>query len=188
MLAVLSNGPLVDALVRTDGKAEIVGGRIVRLVSTGYLPGTIALRLGAALLVYADARGAQVARDTVGFLVDLPNRRSFSPDAALFFGPPPNPMRFVQGAPLFAVEVRSENDYGPAADRAIAAKRADYFAAGTRAVWDLDPLSADATVRLFTASAPDRPAVFGRGDTAHAEPALPGWSVPVASLFPPEER
>lgn len=29
-------------------------------------------------------------------------------------------MRFLEGAPAFAVEVRSENDYGPAAEREIA--------------------------------------------------------------------
>ena len=39
-------------------------------------------------------------------------------------------MKFVQGAPVFAAEVRSEGDYGEAAERAMAAKRADYFAAG----------------------------------------------------------
>ena len=36
---------------------------------------------------------------------------------------------------------RSENDYGPAAEREIAAKRADYFEAGTQVVWDVDPIS-----------------------------------------------
>ena len=40
-------------------------------------------------------------------------------------------MKFFQGAPVFAVEVRSEGDYGPRAEREMAAKRADYFAAGT---------------------------------------------------------
>jgi len=49
-------------------------------------------------------------------------------------------MRFASGAPIFAVEVRSENDYGPAAERAMAAKRADYFACGTLVVWDVDLL------------------------------------------------
>ena len=50
--------------------------------------------------------------------------------------------------PLFAVEVRSENDYGPAAEREMAAKRADYFAAGTRVVWDVDLLGED-VVRVY---------------------------------------
>jgi hypothetical protein len=40
-------------------------------------------------------------------------------------------MRFIEGPPTFAVEVRCENDYGPSADDEYAAKRADYFEAGT---------------------------------------------------------
>ena len=77
--------------------------------------------------------------DNVGFIVNLPHRRSFSPDAAFLARPPENPERFVDGAPLFAAEIRSEGDHGPAADAAYEAKRADYFAAGTRVVWDVDP-------------------------------------------------
>jgi hypothetical protein len=34
-------------------------------------------------------------------------------------------MRFAEGVPAFAVEVHSANDYGPAAERAMAQKRAD---------------------------------------------------------------
>ena len=52
-------------------------------------------------------------------------------------------MRFVEGAPVFAVEIRSENDYGPAAEEKMKAKRADYFACGTQVVWDVDLLSED---------------------------------------------
>ena len=52
-------------------------------------------------------------------------------------------MRFLEGAPIFAVGVRSEYDYGPAAERARAEKRTDYFACGTLVVWDVDLLSED---------------------------------------------
>jgi hypothetical protein len=41
-------------------------------------------------------------------------------------------MPFIAGAPHLSVEVRSENDYGPAADADMADKRADFFQAGTR--------------------------------------------------------
>ncbi len=51
-------------------------------------------------------------------------------------------MEFLEGAPIFAVEVRSENDDGPAAERAMAQKRADYFACGTLVVWDVNHPSA----------------------------------------------
>jgi hypothetical protein len=40
-------------------------------------------------------------------------------------------MKFLPKAPVFAAEVRSQDDYGAAAERAMAVKRADYFASGT---------------------------------------------------------
>jgi Uma2 family endonuclease len=91
-------------------------------------------------------------------------------------------MKFLQGAPDFAVEVRSEGDYGPAAERAMAAKRKDYFAAGTKVVWDVDLLDAD-VVRVYRTDYPDKPKVYHRGETAEAEPAVPGWTFPVDELF-----
>jgi Uma2 family endonuclease len=90
-------------------------------------------------------------------------------------------MRFVQGPPTFAVEVRSEGDYGEAAEAAMESKRADYFEAGTLAVWDVD-LNAE-VIRCYRADAPDRPIEFRRGETADAEPAVPGWRVAVDEIF-----
>ena len=75
--------------------------------------------------------------DNKGFRVDLPHRKSFSPDAAYYLGNPTG-MKFYEGAPVFAVEVRSENDYGAMLEIEMAAKRADYFACGTLVVWDVD--------------------------------------------------
>ena len=60
-------------------------------------------------------------------------------------------MKFFEGAPVFAVEVRSEGDYGPRAEAAMARKRSDYFAAGTLVVWDVDLLSED-VVNVYRAS------------------------------------
>ena len=92
-------------------------------------------------------------------------------------------MRFIEGAPVFAAEVRSEGDYGPAADRAYAAKRRDYFAAGTLVVWDVDPVHK--TIASYRADRPDSPTHFAIGETADAEPALPGWRVAVGAIFKP---
>lgn len=184
-MPVLLDDPLLDALRETEGKAEIVGGRIVPLMSTGFLPSYAAAEIFVALRRYAAEHGGFAATDNLGFVVDLPGRRSFSPDAAYFLDPPSNAMGFVEGAPLFAVEVRSERDYGPRAEREIAAKRADYFAAGTRAVWDVDLQDARATVWLY--DGPDaEPQTFARDETADAGDALSGFSVPVDALFPAE--
>jgi Uma2 family endonuclease len=91
-------------------------------------------------------------------------------------------MRFPEGAPIFAVEVRSENDYGPAAEQAMQEKRADYFACGTLVVWDVDLLSED-VIKVYRANDPDNPTIYRRGETAEAEPAVPGWRLRVDDLL-----
>jgi Uma2 family endonuclease len=119
--------------------------------------------------------------DNAGFIVDLPNRQSFSPGAAWYTGPTID-MSFLTGAPAFAVEVRSEGDYGPLAEREIAAKIADYFAAGTLVVWDVDLLSPD-LIRKFTPDRRTNPVIFRAGDIADAESAVPGWRLAVDTLL-----
>jgi Uma2 family endonuclease len=64
----------------------------------------------------------------------------------------------------------------------MAAKRADYFAAGTQVVWDVD-LQSDDVIRSYPINNPDNPTIYRRGDLADAEPALPGWQMPVDDLF-----
>ena len=115
-------------------------------------------------------------------MVNLPNRRSFSPDVA-FWTRGPLTAKFPEGAPIFAVEVRSQEDHGPAAERAMAAKRADYFAAGTLVVWDVDVLDQH-LVRVYRRADPTKPTVYRRGEDAEAESAVPDWSMPVDDLFP----
>ena len=93
-----------------------------------------------------------------------------------------NPMRFIDGSPTFAAEVRSENDYGNAAEAGMAAKRADYFEAGTQVVWDVDPVNN--LVRKYSRDCPDDPVLFLPGQEANAEPAVPGWTMAVERILP----
>ena len=175
----------LDDLYRTPGKAELIGGRIVHYMATGHLPNRVAFRIARSLDDYAAQRGKGVAySDNMGFAVpELPSgRESFSPDAAYYDGPlPQNLMRFVEGPPTFAAEVRSENDYTPAAEAEMADKRADYFAAGTKVVWDVDPVAE--CIHVYKASDPTQPTAFQRGQVADAEPAVPGWRVAVDWIF-----
>lgn len=182
MATQASTAELVAALYRIDGKAEIVAGEIVLMSPTGGLPSRAAAAIYRSLWDYERRKkSGRAYTDNTGFLVDLPRRKSFSPDASFHVGPPPGP-RFLQGAPVFAAEVRSEDDYGPAAERAMAAKRADYFAAGTQVVWDVDVLREE-LIRAYRATAPDTPTVYRRGERAEADTALPGWSFPVDDIF-----
>lgn len=165
-----------------NGKAELVGGELVRRSPTGAIPGRAGGEIHFSLRLYESQTGGGYASpDNVGFLVDLPGRESFSPDAAWYVGDV-NSMKFLPGAPRFAVEVRSENDYGPAAERAIAQKTADYFAAGTWVVWEVE-LQSEEVVRVYWAGSPTQPTVYRRGEIAEAEFAVPGWRFPVSSLF-----
>jgi Uma2 family endonuclease len=165
-----------------NGKAEIVNGEVVRFMPTGGKPGRAGLKIALSLSNHEDAKGGGYAfGDNVGFIVDLPNRNSFSPDAAWYTGNLEG-MKFLQGAPVLAVEVRSENDYGPAAEREMANKRRDYFAAGTLVVWDVDLLSDD-VIKVYRFTDPENPTIYCRGNIAEAEPAVPGWTMPVDDLF-----
>src|SRR5919199_1762690 len=126
-----------------DVKAEIVNGEIVLMSPTGDLPNRAAGAIYISLRQYeSKIKNGRAYSDNAGFKVNLPHRESFSPDAAFYTGKPTG-MKFLEGAPVFAVEVRSENDYGRAAEQEPADKRADYFAAGTVVVWDVDVLSDD---------------------------------------------
>ena len=147
MLPVTQAPATLDDLYRVDGKAELIGGRIVRFMPSGDAPSSAAFEIAVSLRDHAKTtRSGSAYADGVGYGLrrPLPNgRQSFSPDASFHIGPRPrNRMRFIDGPPAFAVEVRSEGNYGPAAEASQAAKRADYFAAGhTLVVWDVDPIA-----------------------------------------------
>jgi Uma2 family endonuclease len=168
-------------LAREPGKAELVDGRIIRFMPTGHTPSQVAFRIARKLADHVDAIGrGYVYTDGMGFTVPelTSGRESFCPDMAYYDGPlPGNRMKFVANPPKFAVEVRSENDYGPAAEREMAAKRADYFEAGTQVVWDVDPVAK--RIHSYRIAEPESPIEFGPGSNADAEPALPGWVISV---------
>jgi Uma2 family endonuclease len=166
---------LVDELSQLNGKAEIVQGEIVRMSPAGGLHGMAALIIVESLLRHQRRHGGGTAfGDNVGFIVDLPQRESFSPDAAWHTIEPGDVTEeFLDGAPVFAVEVRSPDDYTPAGEAAILAKIGDYFAAGTLVVWDVN--MRDEVIRCHRCSAPSQPQVFRFGEIADAEPAVPNW-------------
>ena len=175
----------IEDLYREPGKAELVNGSIVRLMPTGLGPNYAAGQIYRSLADFASASGTGFAgTDGLAFTVGplRSGRESFCPDASFF----PRElvkdfMRFVAGPPALAVEVRSERDYGPAAEVAMALKRADYFEAGTKVVWDVDPVARRISVFRTPTEQPD--AVYSPGEEAEAEPAVPGWRVSVDWIF-----
>ena len=158
MSTVMQAPATLDDLAKVEGKAELIDGKIVPLIAASLIHNRVAANIFVALRTHARRTGVgQAFTDNMGFALrpKLPSgRESFSPDAAYHAGPfPADEWSFVMGGPTFAVEVRSSDDFGPAAEKQMAEKRADYFAAGTAVVWDVDP---DAEVVAMYHSAPRR--------------------------------
>lgn len=79
---------LVDALMRVEGKAEIIDGEIAHFPLTRIAPNHAAMEAVVSLRLHTRAtKRGRVATDGLGFLVKLPRRRSFAPDAAYWAGP-----------------------------------------------------------------------------------------------------
>ena len=172
----------IEDLHKVEGKAELVNGEIVEMPPAGDDPNVAGGHIFVRLYDYAQrTHRGRAYTDGAGFHVNLPHRESFSPDAAYHIGQRTG-LEFLEGAPIFAVEVRSKSDYGLAAERAMREKRVDYFACGTQVVWDVDLLSQD-VIKSYKASDPENPVIFRRGEIADAEPAVPGWRMPVNNLF-----
>jgi Uma2 family endonuclease len=171
-----------DDLDHVEGRAEIVRGKVVLMPGVGFPHARAEMLIIECLREYERRTQLGFALNSSTFYaVKLPNRLSFCPDGAFYTGPPWGNKR-MEGAPLFAIEVRSPGEYGLRAERSIASKRAEYFAAGTQVVWDVD-LFRQRSIRSFHADAPTAPAIFRAGDEAHAEPALPGWRMSVDEML-----
>jgi len=168
--------------IEENGKAELVNGELIVMSPTGSLPNRAGGNIYISLRQYEKRTKTGLAyTDNVGYEVKLPNRESFSPDVSFYVGKPTG-MKFLQGAPIFAVEIRSENDYGNKADERIKQKIKDYFSVGTQVVWDVDLLGID-TIKAYFIHNPDNPVIFRRGEIAHVEPILSSWSILVDDLF-----
>jgi Uma2 family endonuclease len=172
----------LEDLYKVEGNAELVNGEIAKMPPAGDEPNVAGGHIFVRLYNYVQSTGrGRAYTDGAGFSVSLPHRESLSPDAAYHIGTRTG-MDFLQGAPIFAVEVRSKYDYGPSAERTMKEKRDDYFACGTLVVWDVDLLGKD-VVKVYRASDPNNPTIYRRGDIAEAEPAVPGWRMAVDDLF-----
>lgn len=172
----------VEDLHLTKLKAEIVEGQLIVIGPTAPGPAKAAWTIRESLDRYERSVGGGYANGArIAFIVDLPNRLSFCPDVSWWVGDPAAHY-FPHGAPVFAVEIRDPDERGEEAEGRMAAKRADYFAAGTQVVWDVDVLR-ERWIRVYHADDPENPVVFRRGEVADAEPAVPGWRFAVDELF-----
>ncbi len=165
-----------------DGyRSELVGGEIVRMTPTGGTHGIVAMRIGVLLSEYVEAHrlGVCFAAET-GFILQRDPDTVRAPDVAFVAaGHVPNtgiPTFYWPSAPDLAVEVLSPWDRPAEVRRKVD----EYFAAGTRLVWIVDP--AAHTVHVYRS--PDDVHVLRDDDELSGDDVLPGFRCPVKRLFP----
>jgi len=181
-VAPLGREATLEDLWEFEGRAELIDGRIVEMSPNIYRPGEAAHWIRVSLDAYRrEHGGGRAISEGIGLIVETPRSQFFIPDVFWWTGPLPE-VEPLRGAPPFAAEVRSQSDYGLTAERAMAIKRAHYFAGGTQVVWDVDVLR-EGVVRVYRADDPEHPTIYRRGEIAEAEPAVPGWRMPVDELF-----
>ncbi len=161
------------------GRCELLRGELIMMSPAGSKHGMIAARLAAILEDFVQSRGLGVVLGAeTGFRIAENPDTVRAPDAAFIRrerieGELPD--GYFPGAPDLAVEVLSPNDRaGEVFD-----KVQDWLAAGSAAVWVVDPKTKTVTVY----GADRRAVMLTSSESISGGDLLPGFSVPVAGVF-----
>src|SRR6476660_3201673 len=77
----------IEDLYKVEGKAELVNGEIILMSPTGGIAGYAGDAICSSLFQYSKQHKLGLAvGDNKAFVVNLPHRKSFSPDAAFHLG------------------------------------------------------------------------------------------------------
>ena len=187
MTIVTSRSPITAEelfeLPDDGGRCELVNGEIIRLEPGGAEHGVVTARIGHLIqeFVTANALGLCCGVGT-GFILQRDPDVVRAPDAAFVAsGRIPEtgvPVSYWPFAPDLLVEVVSPSDR--LAD--VHVKIAEYFAAGTRLVWLVEPETR--MVHLYRSAR--QVDVLGMDDALDGGDVLPGFRSPVRNLFPPD--
>ena len=185
-MATATRHPLITAeqlLERPDDdyKYELDRGALVRMSPTGAEHGVVTVKLGHALQDHVQTTGAGVCCGAeTGFILQRDPDLVRAPDAAFVAASriPESgvPASYWPFAPDFAAEVASPSDRFSQ----LSAKVVEYFQAGTRLVWIVEP----ATRTVHEYWNPNQVQVVGEAEELTGDGVLPGFRCPVHRLFP----
>ena len=164
-----------------DGyRYELVDGNLIRMTPAGGEHGAVTARVGHVLQEYADTHGGVCCGAETGFILRRTPDVVRAPDAAFVSGErvPKSgiPKSYWPFAPDLAVEVPSPNDRFSD----VHIKIAEYFAAGTRLLWIVEP----ATKRVHVYQSPHDMQVIEEDGELTGGDVLPGFRCAVKRLFP----
>jgi Uma2 family endonuclease len=179
---------VIEIEAHEDRLCELVDGVLVEK-PMGFTESRIALLLGTALQNFMNEHDLGVVTGESG-MIRMPSNLIRMPDVA-FFAWRHFPQRELpeesapEIAPDLAVEVLSKTN----TPREMERKLGEYFSAGVRLVWFIDPAARSATI--FTS--PARSTVISSRDALDGGKILPGFKLRLAELFaslraPPSKR
>lgn len=160
-----------------DKRYELDEGELIEMTRPAYLHNRVLMRLSGKLFMFLEENPIGEVLNSENLYALSPSTRR-SPDVAIILG---ERRKQLQGAkvipviPEIAVEVLSPSE----TSRMIHRKLKQYFNAGVKEVWLIDPESREA--EIWTGPAlPEN--VLSEAD-ALSSPLLPGFSLPMADLF-----
>jgi Uma2 family endonuclease len=169
---------VLDSIDHADRICELVDGVLVEK-TLGYIESLLAMAIGEFLRRFVRDRKLGIVLGPDGTLRILP-RQVRIPDVCFlswerFPGGklPQTPIPAV--APDLAVEVLSEGN----TEGEMRRKLQDYFTAGVRLVWYVDPRTRTAAVY----TSPEQSTVLGENDVLTGGDVLPGFRLPLRELF-----
>jgi Uma2 family endonuclease len=159
---------------------ELVRGELKRMPPTGREHGGVTLELAAPLHRYVKLNQlGQVYAAETGFKLETDPDTVRAPDISFVraerIQPGGRTEGYGEGAPDLAVEVLSPGN----TKREMVEKVAEYFAAGARLVWIVNPKQKTVTVYR----SPTDIATLTEKDTLDGGEVVPGFQIPVAEIF-----
>ena len=162
-----------------EGRWELIDGRFVFMSPAGARHGQMVARVSRKLAEVVEARGLGVVlAGDVGFVLRRKPDAVRAPDVAFVRAsrlPSGLPSTFFEGAPDLAVEVMSPADGWPD----VARKAEEFLAAGSLAIWALDPETR--TARVYSRDGERR---YGADDVLSCPALLADFALPLAELWP----
>jgi Uma2 family endonuclease len=169
-----------EAMEEEDAyRSELVRGYVVREPPPATWHGVVATRINRYLEEHVSARGLGVVTGNAGFVLEEVPPSVRGPDVAFVSAgriPADAPRRgYWRVGPDLAVEVLSPSN----SQAEVRDKLDQYFAAGVRIVWLVDPIAETVTVQDATGVL----RTVAAGEVLTGAPVLPDLRIQVAALF-----